>query len=78
MVAEQAAAPLARVPPEVVRLFCIADGMNLGGRPARSRRCTKRLGSQFCWNWREPRADRCWRHARQTQRVKSSGCGLLM
>jgi|SRR5215468_1807539 len=53
-------------PPEVVRLFCIADGMNLGGRPARSRRCTKRRGSRVCWNWREPRADRCWRHARQT------------
>ncbi len=51
---------------EAVRVFCMLDGYDKGGRPPRARRCTKRLGSRFCWNWREPETDRCWRHARRS------------
>ena len=39
-------------------------GRWLGGRPPKSRRCTKRLGTRLCWNWRESEMDRCRLHVR--------------
>jgi hypothetical protein len=39
-------------------------GRELGGRPPPERRCTKRLGSKLCWNWRDVGLDRCRRHPR--------------
>jgi hypothetical protein len=44
---------------------CVSAGIQLGGRPPKPRRCRKRLGSRFCWNWRTPGTDRCYRHRRQ-------------
>jgi hypothetical protein len=44
---------------------CISAGIQLGGRPPKPRRCTKRLGSRFCWGWRESGTDRCDRHRRE-------------
>lgn len=56
---------LARPEDERLRsLLCAWIGRERGGRPPRERRCTKRLGSRLCWNWRIPGADRCWRHPR--------------
>ena len=46
-------------------LHCVNAGIRLGGRPARARRCTKRLKGRFCWNWRSPGSDRCDRHRRE-------------
>jgi hypothetical protein len=43
-------------------LHCVNAGIRLGGRPANARRCTKRLGTRYCWNWRAPGTDRCYRH----------------
>jgi hypothetical protein len=43
-------------------LHCVHAGIRLGGRPPKARRCSKRLGSRLCWNWRVPGADRCYRH----------------
>jgi hypothetical protein len=45
-------------------LYCLMAGMHEGGRPPRTRRCTKRLGSRRCWGWREADSDRCYRHRR--------------
>jgi hypothetical protein len=45
-------------------LHCVHAGIRLGGRPARARRCTKRLKGRYCWNWRAPGTDRCYRHRR--------------
>jgi hypothetical protein len=43
----------------------LAGGLE-GGRPKDvSHRCTKRLGSRLCWNWRAAGSDRCWRHQRR-------------
>ena len=44
---------------------CVYMGITLGGRPPKTRRCTKRLGTRYCWNWRAPGTDRCLRHGRQ-------------
>jgi hypothetical protein len=44
---------------------CVSAGIQLGGRPPKLRRCRKRLGSRFCWGWRAPGADRCYRHRRE-------------
>jgi hypothetical protein len=46
-------------------LHCVSAGIRLGGRPPWARRCSKRLGTRYCWNWRAPASDRCYRHARQ-------------
>ena len=43
---------------------CISAGIQLGGRPPKARRCRKRVGSRFCWGWREFGHDRCYRHRR--------------
>jgi hypothetical protein len=51
--------------PGLLRMHCIVAGIQQGGRPPRARRCRKRLGSRFCWNWRMPGTDRCPRHGRQ-------------
>ena len=42
-----------------------------GGRPPKERRCTKRIGSRLCWNWREEGCDRCWRHRRGETTVRA-------
>jgi len=34
------------------------------GRPPKERRCSKRLGTRLCRNWRRGDSDRCWRHQR--------------
>jgi hypothetical protein len=51
--------------PHLLRMYCIGIGINEGGRPPQARRCTKRLGSRRCWNWRASGTDRCYRHGRQ-------------
>ena len=43
-------------------LRCISAGVQLGGRPPMRRRCRKRLGSRYCWNWRTV-GNRCRYHA---------------
>jgi hypothetical protein len=53
--------PFSRLP-ELALLHCWAKGIELGGRPPKARRCTKRLGSRLCWNWRMPGSSRCYRH----------------
>jgi hypothetical protein len=50
--------------PGLLRMHCIVAGIQLGGRPPKARRCTKRLGSRFCWNWRAAESNRCYRHDR--------------
>ena len=45
-------------------LRCISAGVTLGGRPPKAQRCTRRLGSRFCWGWRVQDTDRCYRHPR--------------
>jgi hypothetical protein len=50
--------------PALMRMHCIGIGILQGGRPPKARRCTKRLGSRRCWNWRTPGTDRCYRHGR--------------
>ena len=52
--------------PDVVRFFCWWIGFLQGGKPKHAaRRCTKRLGSRLCWNWRVGGTDRCHRHQRE-------------
>lgn len=48
--------------PGYVRALCVQWGRELGGRPPRVRRCTKRLGTRYCWNWRVEGTTRCYRH----------------
>lgn len=50
--------------PVLAKWLCAMKGRELGGRPARERRCTKRLGSRRCWGWRAPGSDRCYLHPR--------------
>lgn len=59
----EASHPWARLP-ALLRLICMAAGIREGGRPPKARRCTKRLGSRHCWNWRVAGTDRCHRHGR--------------
>ena len=56
--------PWADRPWVILQWFCRCWGMTLGGRPPKARRCTKRLGSRFCWGWRVAGTDRCARHPR--------------
>jgi hypothetical protein len=51
--------------PGLLLMHCIVAGIQQGGRPPMARRCTKRLGTRYCWNWRERASDRCYRHGRQ-------------
>jgi hypothetical protein len=51
--------------PQVFKEWYIKHlGRTLGGKPSRHRRCTKRLGTRQCWNWRTSHSDRCHRHSR--------------
>jgi hypothetical protein len=45
-------------------MHCISAGVIRGGRPPQARRCTKRLGTRYCWNWQARGADRCHLHPR--------------
>lgn len=45
-----------------IQMACAMAGRELGGRPSRERRCTKRLGTRYCWNWRVGGTDRCHLH----------------
>ena len=56
--------PWSGVPWLILKWLCRCWGMTLGGRPPKGRRCTKRLGSRFCWGWRVAGTDRCGRHPR--------------
>jgi hypothetical protein len=47
-------------------------GIQLGGRP-KARRCTKRLGTRYCWNWQVLGTDRCARHGRRPRGL-APGC----
>jgi hypothetical protein len=59
--------PFSGRPWGLLYMHCAWIGREQGGRPPQARRCTKRLGSRFCWNWRAPGTDRCYRHGRQTE-----------
>lgn len=49
---------------ERIRAKRARGGRRYGGRPPRRRRCSKRLGSRFCWNWSAAGTDRCRLHPR--------------
>ena len=53
--------------PTLAYMHCCYMGIRFGGRARKARRCTKRLGTRLCWNWRAPGTDRCVRHRRQTE-----------
>jgi hypothetical protein len=48
----------------LINRWCARVGRERGGRSPDARRCTKRLGTRVCWNWRTRAADRCYRHPR--------------
>jgi hypothetical protein len=50
--------------PTLAYMHCVYMGIRLGGRARKARRCTKRLGTKLCWNWRVGGTDRCHRHER--------------
>ena len=52
-----------RVQRALLFMHCTYAGVTLGGRPPLRRRCRKRLGSRYCWNWRTV-GDRCQKHQR--------------
>ena len=52
-----------RVQRALLFMHCTYAGVTLGGRPPLRRRCRKRLGSRYCWNWRTV-GDRCQKHRR--------------
>ncbi len=56
--------PYRFVHPGLLWLYCYQWGRELGGRPPKARRCTKRLGTRYCWNWRVKGTTRCHRHPR--------------
>lgn len=51
--------------PTLAYMHCVYMGIRLGGRARKARRCTKRLGTKLCWNWRVGGTDRCHRHGRR-------------
>jgi hypothetical protein len=53
--------------PGLLYMHCAYMGIRFGGRARKARRCTKRLGTTLCWNWRVGGTDRCHRHGRQSQ-----------
>jgi hypothetical protein len=63
--------PYRHVHPALLWLFCRWWGSALGGRPPQERRCTKRLGTRYCWNWRVEGTTRCHRH--QSQEREATG-----
>jgi hypothetical protein len=50
--------------PGLIYMRCVYMGSRFGGRARKARRCTKRLGTRLCWNWRVLGTDRCYRHRR--------------
>lgn len=56
--------PYRFVHPGCLLLYYYQWGRELGGRPPKARRCTKRLGTRSCWNWRVKGTTRCHRHQR--------------
>jgi hypothetical protein len=50
--------------PTLAYMHCVYMGIRLGGRARKARRCTKRLGTRLCRNWRVLGTDRCYRHRR--------------
>ena len=58
--------------PVLLFMHCCYMGIRFGGRARKGRRCTKRLSSRICRNWRVPGTDRCWRHARATRAISLS------
>ena len=57
--------PYRFVHPGLLWLYCYQWGRELGGRPPKARRCTKRLGTRLCWNWRVNGTTRCHRHPQE-------------
>jgi len=57
--------PYAEVHPAYLRSLCVQWGRELGGRPPKARRCTRRLGMRYCWNWRVDGTTRCHRHQQE-------------
>jgi hypothetical protein len=53
--------------PFVYLVLCPHWGRTLGGRPRKARRCTKRLGTRYCWNWRVGGTTRCHRHQHEAR-----------
>ena len=53
--------------PTLAYMHCVYMGIRLGGRARKARRCTKRLGTKLCWNWRVGGTDRCHRHGGREQ-----------
>jgi hypothetical protein len=51
--------------PGLLYMHCVTAGIEQGGRPPKTRRCTKRLRTRYCWHWRAPASDRCSRHGRR-------------
>ena len=51
--------------PTLAYMHCVYMGIRLGGRARKARRCTKRLGTKLCWNWRVGGTHRCHRHGRR-------------
>lgn len=47
---------------EAIRTHCALYGLLRGGRARGQRRCTKRLGSRLCGNWRVKGTTRCHLH----------------
>jgi hypothetical protein len=50
--------------PGLIFMRCVYFGKKLGGRARGGRRCTKRLQTRVCHNWRAPGTDRCHMHMR--------------
>jgi hypothetical protein len=58
--------PYAAAPSRYLRALCVQWGRELGGRPyTKAYRCTKRLGTRLCWNWRVEGTTRCYRHQQE-------------
>jgi hypothetical protein len=62
--------PFSGRPPGLLYMHCVWAGWTLGGRAKGSRRCTKRLGTRVCHNWRIPGTTRCYRHVQEGGSVR--------
>jgi hypothetical protein len=60
--------PFSGRPWGLLYMHCAYMGIRFGGRARKARRCTKRLGTRFCHNWRAPGTDRCIRHRREQRK----------
>jgi hypothetical protein len=58
--------PFCNASPRFLREWCARWGREFGGRPyTKAYRCTKRLGTRYCWNWRVQGTTRCHRHQQE-------------